>query len=121
MQSPRATKPILDFYENLGLAYLDINLDKGVEILNKVLENKPGNADILFQIAQSYYKVDKYQEAAGTFYTIYQNDPSNVRALYMTGVAFQKKGDKNKGIELCEQAIRMDPNLAQLKSQKFAF
>jgi hypothetical protein len=39
----------------------------------------------------------------------------------MTGVAFQKKGDKARGIELCEKAIQMDPNLAQLKSQKFAF
>jgi hypothetical protein len=39
----------------------------------------------------------------------------------MTGVSFQKKGDKQKGIELCEQAIKMDPNLAQLKSQKFSF
>lgn len=117
----RGYKADLDFNENLGLAYLDNDLEKGIQILNKVLENKPGNADILFQIAQAYYKVDKFQEAANTYYTVYQNDPSNSRALYMTGVAYQKKGDKNKGIELCEQAIRMDPNLAQLKSQKFVF
>lgn len=114
-------KTDLDYYENLGLAYLDNNLDKGVETLNKVLENKPGNPEILFQIAQAYYKVQKFQDAANTYYKVYQNDPTNSRALYMTGVAFQKKGDKNKGIELCEKAIQMDPNLAQLKSQKFAF
>ncbi len=114
-------KTDLDYYENLGLAYLDNNLTKGVEILNKVLENKPGNPEILFQIAQAYYKVEKFQDAAETYYKVYQNDPSNSRALYMTGLAFQKKGDKNKGIEMCEKAIQMDPNLAQLKSQKFAF
>jgi tetratricopeptide (TPR) repeat protein len=114
-------KTDLDYYENLGLAYLGSNLDKGVETLNKVLESKPGSPEILFQIAQAYYKVEKFQDAANTYYKVYQNDPANSRALYMTGLAFQKKGDKSKGVELCEKAIQMDPNLAQLKSQKFAF
>lgn len=121
LAAEKGYKADLDYYENLGLALLDNDLTKGVETLNKVLENKPGNSEILFQIAQAYYKVEKFQEAANTYYTVYQNDPSNSRALYMTGVAYQKKGDKNKGIELCEQAIHMDPNLAQLKSQKFSF
>jgi tetratricopeptide (TPR) repeat protein len=111
-------KPDLNYYENLGLAYLDIDLKKGVEILEKVLEKKPGTPEILFQIGQSYFKAGKYQEAADTYYKVYENDPTNSRALYMTGVAYQKKGDKNKGIMLCEQAIKMDPSLAQLKTQK---
>ena len=121
LAAEKGYKTDLDYYENLGLAVIDQDLKKGVEILDKVLEKKPGNPDILFQIAQAYYKVEKFQNAAETYYKVYQNDPSNSRALYMTGVSFQKKGDKNKGIELCEQAIRMDPNLAQLKSQKFSF
>lgn len=121
LAAQKGYKTDLDYYENLGLAYLDNDLKKGVETLNKVLESKPGNPDILFQIAQAYYKVQKFQEAAETYYKVYQTDPANSRALYMTGVAFQKKGDKNKGIELCEKAIQMDPNLAQLKTQKFAF
>jgi tetratricopeptide (TPR) repeat protein len=114
-------KTDLDYYENLGLAYLDSDLKKGIETLNKVLDNKPGNSEILFQIAQAYYKAEKYQDAANTFYKIFENDASNSRALYMTGMAYQKKGDKNKGIEMCEKAIQMDPGLAQLKTQKFAF
>jgi tetratricopeptide (TPR) repeat protein len=111
-------KPDLDYYENLGLAYLDVDLKKGVETLEKVLEKKPGTPEILFQIAQSYFKAGNYQDAADTYYKVYENDPTNSRALYMTGVAYQKKGDKNKGVMLCEQAIKMDPSLAQLKTQK---
>jgi tetratricopeptide (TPR) repeat protein len=111
-------KPDLDYYENLGLAYLDVDLNKGVATLEKVLQNKPGDADILFQIGQSYFKTGKYQEAANTYYKVYENNPLNSRALYMTGLAYQKKGDKNKGVMLCEQAIKMDPSLAQLKTQK---
>jgi tetratricopeptide (TPR) repeat protein len=121
LAADKGYKTDLDFYENLGLAYLDNNLSKGIETLNKVLESKPNNSEILFQIAQAYYKVEKFQDAANTYYKVYENDATNSRALYMTGVAYQKKGDKDKGVQLCERAIQMDPSLAQLKSQKFSF
>lgn len=114
-------KKDLDFMENLGMAYLSQDLKKGVAVLNQVLQMKPNNSEIMFQIGQAYYKAEKFQDAADTYYKVYSNDPSNSRALYMTGVAYQKKGDKDKGVMLCEQAIKMDPNLAMLKSQKFSF
>jgi tetratricopeptide (TPR) repeat protein len=121
LAAEKGYKTDLDYYENLGLAQLSFDLKKGVETLDKVLAMKPGNSDILFQVAQAYYKAEKFQDAANTYQKVYDNDPSNSRALYMTGVSYQKKGDKNKGIALCEQAIRMDPNLAQLKSVKSMF
>jgi tetratricopeptide (TPR) repeat protein len=111
----------LGYTENLGLAYLSFDLDKGVEILNKVLESKPGNTEILFQVAQAYFQGEKFEDAALTYQRIYEGDPSNSRALFMTGVAYQKKGDKNKGVAYCEQAIRMDPTLAQYKSAQPSF
>jgi hypothetical protein len=36
----------------------------------------------------------------------------------MIGMCYQKKGDKSKGAQLCDQAIAMDPSLARLKQQK---
>lgn len=121
LAAEKGYKTDLGYFENLGLAYLGTNIEKGVEILNKVLENKPGNSEILFQVAQAYFKGDKFQQAADAYYKVYEVDPSNSRALFMTGVAYQKKGDKNKGIAYCEQAIRMDPELAQLKTAKSIF
>jgi tetratricopeptide (TPR) repeat protein len=121
LAAEKGYKTDLGYFENLGLAYLGTNIEKGVEILNKVLENKPGNSEILFQVAQAYFKGDKFQQAADAYYKVYEVDPSNSRALFMTGVAYQKKGDKNKGISYCEQAIRMDPELAQLKTAKSIF
>lgn len=114
-------KTDLDYYENLGLAYLGFDMIKGIANLQKVLDNKPGNPEILFQIAQAYFHKEQYQEAADTYYKVYENDAYNSRALYMTGLCLQKKGDKNKGIALCEKAISMDPGLAHLKTQKFQF
>jgi tetratricopeptide (TPR) repeat protein len=121
LAAEKGYKTDLDYYENLGLAQLSFDIKKGVETLDKVLVMKPGNSEILFQVAQAYYKAEKFQDAANTYQKVFDNDPSNSRALYMTGVAYQKKGDKNKGVALCEQAIRMDPNLAQLKSVKSMF
>lgn len=114
-------KTDLDYFENLGMAYLGFDMEKGLKNLNKVLESKPNDSEILFQIAQSYYANQKYQEAADAYYVIFKNDPNNTKALYMTGLAYQKKGDKNKGMELCDKAINLDPSLAGLKTQKFVF
>ncbi len=114
-------KKDLDMLENMGLAYLGFDLAKGVETLNQVLAMKPGNSEILFQVAQAYYKAEKFQDASDAYKKIYDADPSNVRAFYMSGVALIKKGDKNKGAMICDQAIRMDPSLAQLKSAKSIF
>lgn len=111
----------LDFKENLGMAYLSFDIDKGVEILNMVLEKKPNDAEIISQIAQAHYKAKNFQSAADTFYKMYQHDPTNSRALYMTGMAYQKKGDKLFGTSLCEKAIKMDPKLAELKLLKYSF
>jgi tetratricopeptide (TPR) repeat protein len=111
-------KKDLDVMENIGLACLSFDIKKGIDILKKVMAMKPGNPEILFQIAQAYFKIEKFQDAADTFKSIYEADPTNTRALYMQGIAYIKKGDKNKGTSLCEQAIRLDPALAQLKSVK---
>jgi tetratricopeptide (TPR) repeat protein len=121
LAAEKGYKTDLDYYENLGLAQLSYDIEKGVATLDKVLAMKPGSAEILFQVAQAYFKIEKFQDAANTYTKIYTNDPGNSRALYMSGVAYQKKGDKNKGVALCEQAIRMDPTLAQLKSVKSSF
>lgn len=110
-----------NFYENLGMAYLDFDIKKGVEILNKVLENKPGLTSIYQQIAQAYYKVEKYAEAYEAYNKMYESDNSNGKALFMAGLSLQKKGDKAKGQYLCEQAIKLDPQLAYHKQTKASF
>jgi len=44
-------------------------------------------------------------------------DKSNASALYMIGLSYQKKGDKQKGMALCDKAIEMDPSLAKNKQK----
>ena len=35
----------------------------------------------------------------------------------MIGMAYQKKGETQKGRDICDRAIKMDPSLAKLKEE----
>lgn len=108
----------LAFLENLGMAYLTFDIKKGVEVLNKVLEKKPGDNQILTQIAQAYYKAEQFGTAYELYFKMFENDNKNVRALYMAGMSMIKKGDKTRGSQICDKAIAMDPKLGDLRSSK---
>lgn len=120
LAAEKGYKQDLAYLENLGMSYLSFNLAKGVEVLNKVLERKPGDVQVLTQIAQAYYQAGDFGTAYESYYKIYQTDNKNAKALYMSGVALIRKGDKSKGMQLCDMAIAMDPKLANLRSQKSA-
>ncbi len=111
--------PDLDFTENLGMAYLAYDVDKGVEILSKVLVKKPGNKNILMQEAYAWFKKKQYDTAIEVYEKTYKLDPTNYRALYMLGIIHIKRGDKFKGNELCEKAIKLDPTLQGMRRLSF--
>ncbi|MBC7589082.1 MAG: tetratricopeptide repeat protein [Chitinophagaceae bacterium] len=118
MAAAKGLKQDIAFLENLGYSYLEFDIEKGVEVLNKVLLKKPGDAELLTQIAQAYYRKENYAVAFDYYYKIYLNDNKNAKSLYMSGVSLIRKGDKTKGQYVCDQAIAIDPSLAQLKSSK---
>ena len=108
-----------DYYENLSVSYQGLGqMDKCIELLKKVLEKKPADLELLNTIADIHYKIGKYQEAMDYWDKILGFDKQNAKSLYMIGMCYQKKGDKSKGAQLCDQAIAMDPSLAHLKQQK---
>lgn len=119
LAADRGYRPDNDYYENLSISYEGAGqLDKGIEALRKVLDKKPGDISLLNGIAQLYYKTGKYQEAIDSWDKILGFDKQNAKALYMIGMSYQKKGDKEKGMQLCDQAIKMDPKLSSLREQK---
>jgi tetratricopeptide (TPR) repeat protein len=118
LAAEKGMKQDLAFLENLGMSYLSFDIKKGVEVLNKVLEKKPGDVEILTQIAQAYFKVENFAVSYDLYYKIFENDNKNIKALYMAGVSMIKKGDKTRGAQICDKAIAMDPKLGDLRSQK---
>jgi len=108
-----------DYLENLGIAQLNVgNLDEGVNILNEILKKRPSDINILNMIAEAFYYKGKFQQAIDHWDQILSYDMQNASALYMIGMAYQKKGDKDKGQRLCDKAIEMDPSLASHKQKK---
>jgi tetratricopeptide (TPR) repeat protein len=74
--------------------------------------------NILNMVAEAYYFKGKYKQAIDYWDQILIYDKTNASALYMIGMSYQKSGEKDKGIALCDKAIEMDPGLASLKQKK---
>ena len=115
-------KKTSDYMENLGIAYLNVgNLDEGVGILKEILVKRPSDMNILNMVAEAYYYKRKYKEAIEYWDKVLEYDNENASSLYMIGMSYQKMGggeNKQKGIQLCDKAIEMDPSLAVYKQKK---
>lgn len=119
LAAQRGYKTDNGYYQNLSNSYQNIGeFDKCIVILKSVLEKKPADLQLLNTIAEVYYKTKKYDDAIEYWDKILGFDKKSASSLYMIGMAYQKKGDKDKGMQLCDQAIAMDPSLANLKEKK---
>jgi tetratricopeptide (TPR) repeat protein len=107
-----------DFYENLADSYISAGKpDKGLQILQDVLERKPADLKLLNTLGFMNYKLKKYDQAIEYWDRMLAYDNKNGKALYMVGMSYQKKGATEKGKALCEQAIALDPSLKSLKTE----
>ncbi len=58
--------------------------------------------ELLYNIADAYYQTGKYDDAISYWDKALAIDKKNANALYMIGLSYQKKGEKEKGQQLCE-------------------
>jgi tetratricopeptide (TPR) repeat protein len=94
------------------------NFAKSTENLEKSLEKRPHSQTVRYALGESLYKGGRYKDAIDNWDMVLQTDNKNYRALYMIGMAYQKMGQKDKGMALCDKAIEMDPSLNSLKQKK---
>lgn len=108
-----------DFKENLGFALIySREFDKGEAILNEVIAKKGGTKDILRDMAQAFYDYKAYDKSLEYCQRLLEMDAKDGKALYQAGLCFQKKGQKQRGQQMCDKAIEMDPSLAGLRRQE---
>lgn len=108
-----------DFYENLGFAYINTgDIASGIKNLNIVLSRKPNNKELLNDMAQALYTAKQYEEALGYYQKLLELNAKDANALYMAGITFQRMGQKERGIAMCDEAIKLDPSLAKNRQKK---
>ncbi len=108
-----------DFNENLGFAYMySGEYEKGEKLLLQVFERRPGEKDILRDMAQAYYDVKKYDKSLEICQKLLEADKNDAKALYQAGLCFQKKGQTQRGQQMCDMAIELDPSLGKLRQKK---
>jgi tetratricopeptide (TPR) repeat protein len=116
MAAEKGYKRDNEFLENLAIAYLNNKeIDKGLDILSESLNRRPSDMNLLNMIAEANYDAKRYDAAISYWDKILSMDKQNASALYMIGMSYQKKGDKQKGMALCDKAIEMDPSLSKNK------
>jgi tetratricopeptide (TPR) repeat protein len=108
-----------DFNENLGFAYLySGEFDKGEKMVLEILERKPGNKDLIRDVADAFYGGKQYDKSLGYLQKLLETDANDAKALYQAGQCFIKKGQKDRGQGMCDKAIEIDPSLGRLKKQQ---
>ena len=108
-----------DFNENLGYAYIySGDYEKGEKLLLDIVAKKPGNKDILRDIAEAYYQQKMYDKSLNFCNTLLEQDHNDGKALYQAGLCYLKKGQKEKGEALCDAGIKIDPSLSSLKQKQ---
>ena len=88
------------------------------QLLKGVLDKRPTDINIITMLAEAYYDSKKYDEAIAWYDKLLQINANNAEAMYMMGMSFQKKGEKQKGQSICDKAIQLDPSLQSLKQEK---
>ncbi|MGN6165798.1 MAG: tetratricopeptide repeat protein [Flavisolibacter sp.] len=107
------------YMQNLATAYINTGrFNEGVNVLLDLLKLRPSDQNIIYTIAEAYYNAKKYDDAINYYDEVLRQNKQNADALYMIGMCYQKKGEKQKGMQLCDKAIEMDPSLQSLKQKK---
>jgi tetratricopeptide (TPR) repeat protein len=108
-----------DFMQNLATAYINTGkFDDGINTLKEILQKRPSDISIISSLAEAFYDGKKFNEAIQYYDMLLELDKKNSQALYMIGMSYQKMGQKEKGMAICDKAIEMDPALKSLKQEK---
>ena len=110
-----------DFNENLGFAYIySGDNENGSKLLNEIIARKPGDKELIRDVAAAFYDSKAYDKALDYCQKLLEMDMKDGKALYQAGLCFQKKGQVDRGMQMCDKAIELDPTLAGLKSKKLS-
>jgi len=108
-----------DFLENLGYAYIfSGQFTEGEQILLDLIAKKPGDTELIRDIAEAYYNGKLYNKSLDYCQRLIEIDVKDGKALYQAGLCFLKMGQKDKGQSMCDKAIELDPSLNSMRQKQ---
>lgn len=110
-----------DFNENLGFAYIySGDFNNGEKLLGDLVTRRPGDKELIRDVAAAFFDSKNFDKALDYCQKLLEMDMKDGKALYQAGLCFQKKGMVERGMQMCDKAIELDPSLAGLKSKKLS-
>ncbi|MFM6911208.1 MAG: tetratricopeptide repeat protein, partial [Dolichospermum sp.] len=100
-------------WNTLSVVYRKSNqLDKALAAINKAIQLQPNNPNVYVQKGVVLFSLKKYREAAAAINKAIELSP-RAAFYYNRGVVRKELGDKQGAIDDYNQAIKINPNLAQ--------
>ncbi|MFM2360449.1 MAG: hypothetical protein RLY16_2442 [Bacteroidota bacterium] len=107
-----------DYIENMGYALIYTGeFEKGEQMLASLIQKRPNDKTLIRDVADVFYQKKLYDKSLGYCQQLMEMDMQDGKALYLAGLCFQKKGEKEKGQGMCDKAIELDPSLGRLRSK----
>ena len=69
----------------------------------------PDNTEARENLASTYLKIDKYQDAADEYATLYTKDPQGFVEYSNYGLALLRSGDYTNSVEMLKKAVSLEP------------
>jgi tetratricopeptide (TPR) repeat protein len=88
-------------------------LEQEAAALKSELEQDSANVDLIIQLANQYFDLNKFNEAIEYYEKALALQPNNPLVLADCGVMYYKIGDSDKALAYLDKAIDLQPDLAQ--------
>lgn len=101
----------------LGLAQWEKgDFDAAVASLNRAIQNRPGDANLLLTRGLVYYDENDLEKAIADFSSVLARDKGNTRALSARARAYYEQGKLDKALDDVTHAMAGHPNAAGRKA-----
>jgi len=108
-----------DYKENYAFASIYCgDYPKGENLIMELWQKNPVKKDIVRSLITSLYEKKQYDRALFYCEKLMELDTKDSKTLFQAGLCFQKKGMKEKGENLCDKAIELDPSLESLRTKR---
>ncbi|MBN2342459.1 MAG: tetratricopeptide repeat protein [Deltaproteobacteria bacterium] len=98
-------------YNNLAFLYrMTGDLKKSQALLEEILYNKAGYADVYFNLAEVYRETGKYDEAAKAYKEALKRRPDSLQTAAAFAGMLLKHGDLSAAVSVLETQLEMYPN-----------